>query len=160
MKKGNARLLKRLQWRVESFSFLAVERLLNLIPLETLWNAGAALSGLARLFASRWPTVRNNLRTVLGPGASEAEIADLTREVFRHTAANLLTSLKGAHVPPEKIREALVLVNKEASERAYAKGKGIGRTEKSSTPHQSLTHRVRLSPAVPSYFRFFHTRST
>lgn len=125
MKRKKTSFFKKLQWRAELVGFIVVERFLNLFPLKTLWIAGAGISGLARLFASRWPTVRNNLRTVLGPEATEGEIAALTREVFRHTAANLVTALKGAHVSEEKVREAITAVNVEGAERAFAKGKGI-----------------------------------
>ena len=125
MKRKKASILKKLQWRAEFLAFMVVERLLNLVSLETLWNAGAALSGLARLFASRWPTVRNNLRTVLGPEATEEKVAELTREVFRHTTANLLTSLKGAHINARTVRDSIDVRNVEAAERAFAQGKGI-----------------------------------
>lgn len=125
MSRKKTGFLKKLKWRAECYAFLIVERLISLIPMESLWKGGARISGIARLFASRWPTVRNNLRTVLGPEATEKELSALTREVFRHTAANLLTALKGAHVPAHKVRDAIHTVNKEAAERAYAKGNGV-----------------------------------
>jgi KDO2-lipid IV(A) lauroyltransferase len=124
MKRKKTGLLKKLQWRAECLAFLTVERFLSFIAIDTLWKAGAGLSGLARLFASRWPTVRNNLRTVLGPDATEEELAILTRDVFRHTAANLLTTLKGSHMSPEEIRGVLTIENEEAAWRVYAQKKG------------------------------------
>lgn len=116
---------RRLQWRLECLAFLVVERLLALFPIELLWRLGAALAGLAHLFPSRWPTVRNNLRTVLGEEATEAEVDALTRRVFRHTAANLLTTLKGAHMSLDEIRETLTIENRELAEDALAEGKGV-----------------------------------
>ena len=68
--KTKTKPLKRVQWRVEYAAFLVVERLVSLFSMESLWRIGASLSCLAYLFRSRWPIVRNNLRTVLGPGTS------------------------------------------------------------------------------------------
>ena len=56
--------LKRLQWRVEHAAFLIVERLACLFSMESLWRIGSSLSCVAYLFRSRWPVVRNNLRTL------------------------------------------------------------------------------------------------
>ncbi len=118
-------LLKRLQWGVEYAAFLVVERFIAFFSINSLWRTGAGLSGLALLFRSRWPIVRNNLRTAVGPTTSEEEISVLTREVFRHTAANLLTALKSAQLPSPLVREVLDPENIELFERAYGKGKGV-----------------------------------
>ncbi len=125
MKRKRTGLLKKVQWRAECIAFLVLERVLHLVPLASLWRAGTALSGLARFLPSRRRIVRSNLRTVLGPGASKEEIESLTRNVFRHTAANLLTSLKGAHMPLEEIRSALQIEQQEVAERALSRKKGI-----------------------------------
>ncbi|MDP7306965.1 MAG: hypothetical protein QF405_04925, partial [Roseibacillus sp.] len=118
-------LLKRLQWGVEYAAFLVVERFIAFFSISSLWRTGAGLSGLALLFRSRWPIVRNNLRTAVGPTTSEEEISVLTREVFRHTAANLLTALKSVQLPSPLVREVLDPENIELFERAYGKGKGV-----------------------------------
>ena len=118
-------LLKRLQWGVEYAAFLVVERFIAFFSINSLWRTGAGLSGLAILFRSRWPIVRNNLRTAVGPKTSEEQISILTREVFRHTAANLLTALKSAQLPSPLVREVLDTENIELFERAYGKGKGV-----------------------------------
>ena len=118
-------LLKRLQWGVECSSFLALERLGAFFAMPSLWRAGAGLSVVGRLFSSRWNIVRSNLRTAVGPTTSEEDISVLTREVFRHTAANLLTALKSAQLPSPLVREVLAPENIEVFERAFRKGKGV-----------------------------------
>lgn len=118
-------VLKKLQWRVEYVAYLTVERLLGLVPMSTLWRVGARLSKLGRLFGSRWPAVRNNVRTLLGPDSTAEEVEELTLKVFRHTAANLLTSIKGAHLSPEELREVLTVENRELILRELEKGKGL-----------------------------------
>ena len=85
MAKKKPKPLKRVQWRAEYAAFLVVERLVGLFSMKSLWRIGANLSCLAYLFRSRWPIVRNNLRTVLGPGASEDEIASLRVRVTMNT---------------------------------------------------------------------------
>ena len=68
MRGSNKRgLLKKLQWALEYSAFLVVERLVGLLSMASLWRTGATLSGCAHLFRSRWPIVRNNLRSALGP---------------------------------------------------------------------------------------------
>tara|TARA_B100000963_G_scaffold218191_1_gene190260 strand:+ start:871 stop:2250 length:1380 start_codon:yes stop_codon:yes gene_type:complete len=117
--------LKRVQWRVEYAAFLVVERLVCLLSMKSLWRIGASLSCLAYLFRSRWPIVRNNLRTVLGPKVSEDEIASLSREVFRHTTANFLTALKGGRLSSPLVQAAIIPTDFEILERAIEKGKGV-----------------------------------
>ena len=125
MAKKKPKPLKRVQWRVEYAAFLVVERLVSLFSMESLWRIGANLSCLAYLFRSRWPIVRNNLRTVLGPGASEDEIASLSREVFRHTTANFLTALKGGQLSSPLVQAAIISTEFDILERAIEKGKGV-----------------------------------
>ena len=125
MAKKKPKPLKRVQWRVEYAAFLVVERLVSLFSMESLWRIGANLSCLAYLFRSRWPIVRNNLRTVLGPGANEGEIASLSREVFRHTTANFLTALKGGQLSSPLVQAAIIPTEFDILERAIGKGKGV-----------------------------------
>ena len=117
--------LKRVQWKFEFAAFLVFERLVCLFSMESLWRIGASLSFLAYLFRSRWPIVRNNLRTVLGPEASEDEITSLSREVFRHTTANFLTALKGGRLSSPLVQAAIIPTEFEILERAIEKGKGV-----------------------------------
>ena len=116
--------LKRFQWRVECVAFLVVERLIGFFSMNSLWRTGARLSGFAHLFRSRWPIVGNNLRTVMGSTASEEEISDLTRGVFRHTTANLLTALRGGQLSSSHVRASITPRRDEVLERALKKGKG------------------------------------
>jgi len=125
MAKKKAKTLKRVQWRIEYTAFLVVERLVGLFSMESLWRIGASLSFLAYLFRSRWPIVRNNLRTVMEPGTSEDEIDALTRDVFRHTTANFLTALKGGRLSSSLVQSAIIPNRFDILERAVEKGKGV-----------------------------------
>lgn len=117
--------LKRIQWWVECVAFLVIERLIGFFSITSLWRMGARLSGFAHLFRSRWPIVGNNLRTVMGPTTSEEELSALTRTVFRHTTANLLTALKGARLSSAHVRSSIALKRIEILERAIKKRKGV-----------------------------------
>ena len=119
------KLLKRLQWRVEHAAFLIVERLACLFSMESLWRIGSSLSCVAYLFRSRWPVVRNNLRTALGPEIPEEEIVSLTRNVFRHTTANFLTALKGGQLTSALVRSSITPIGFDVLERAIAKNRGV-----------------------------------
>ncbi len=126
MRGSNKRgILKRLQWSLEYSAFLVVERLAALLSMASLWRTGAALSGCAHLFQSRWPIVRNNLRSALGPATDEKELSALTREVFRHTAANLLTALKGSRLPSALVRDCITTTGDEILKRALRQEKGV-----------------------------------
>ena len=125
IRKRKTRALKKLRWRIEHGAFLVVENIIRLFTMEAIWRGGARLSGLAYLFASRRTIVRSNLRTVLGPETGDRELTRLTREVFRHTPANLLTALKGAHLPSHLVREAITYDNEEILETAVARRKGV-----------------------------------
>lgn len=125
MKPKKSGLLKRLQWRLECIAFLVVERLLSLVPFPALWNAGAALSGLSWLLPSRRLIVRNNLRIVLGPAVAGQEVKEVTRNVIRHSGANLLCSFKAAHMPLAALREVVVLEDRKVLDRALAANRGV-----------------------------------
>ena len=126
MRGSNKRgLLKKLQWALEYSAFLVVERLVGLLSMASLWRTGAALSGCAHLFRSRWPIVRNNLRSALGPATDEKELSTLTREVFRHTAANLLTALKGSRLSSDLVRGCITTTGDEILISALREEKGV-----------------------------------
>lgn len=118
-------LLKKLKWRVEYVAYLTMERILGCVSTPLLWRIGARISFVARLFGSRWPAVRNNVRTLLGAEASKEEVEEFTKEVFRHTTANLLTSLKCAHLPLDDLQEVLTVENLELVHGELEKGKGL-----------------------------------
>jgi|GEM_PF-652957 len=118
-------LLKKIQWRIECFVFLAAERLVALAPLAALWRTGASLSFWAWFVPSRRRIVRSNLRTVLGPETPSAALNEATRHVFRHATANLLCSLKGARMTNGEISRAVEIENREVMDRALETGKGV-----------------------------------
>ena len=93
--------------------------------MPMLWKSGAALSRLRILAPERIRIVRDNLRTVLKPETTEAELEQTTREVFACSMGNLLSSLKTSRLSMEELKEIAVIEDREVLDRAIAKGRGV-----------------------------------
>lgn len=86
---------------------LCIEKLLGVLPCSWVWHMGSLLGTVAYpLCRKRRDIVRHNLSTV-HPDASEDEIEQLTKEVFRRSFANLLCSLNTAQLSSDKITKLL-----------------------------------------------------
>lgn len=86
---------------------LCVEKLLGVLPCSWVWHMGSLLGAFAYpLSGKRRDIVRHNLSTV-HPEASENEIEQLSKEVFRRSFANLLCSLNTTHLSSDKLAQVL-----------------------------------------------------
>ncbi|MGB1937842.1 MAG: lysophospholipid acyltransferase family protein [Akkermansiaceae bacterium] len=88
---------------------LCIEKLLGVLPCSWVWHMGCLLGAIAyHLPGKRRDIVQHNLSTV-HTDASENEIKQLTKDVFRRSFGNLLCSLNTAQLSPGKIAKVLSL---------------------------------------------------
>ena len=121
-----ARASREIQWRAEYFLYVAFESSFRLLPISWCFRIGEFFGAIACiLMKKRRHAVHRNLRAIYHREKSEEQIVALTRAVFRRSGANLLSSIKTATLPPEKIRECLVLEGLELIEELNAEGRGI-----------------------------------
>lgn len=119
-------LYRRVKWRVETAAYAMLEFLLGSLPLAWVARIGHGLGAVAyACLKARRDTVLRNLRIAFAGEKSIAEINLLSRDVFRRSGANLLTSLCTARLAESGLTRAVKLHNEEAFSEALAKGKGV-----------------------------------
>ena len=88
---------------------LCVEKLLGVLPCSWVWHMGSLLGAFAYpLSGKRRDIVRHNLSTV-HPEASEDEIEQLSKEVFRRSFANLLCSVNTTQLSAKNLEDTISL---------------------------------------------------
>lgn len=70
-------------------------------------------------------SIRDNMRHVLGPEASDAELKQATRGVLTNTARNYFDLIKLPHLKPDDIKDCIVPHNWHNVEDALKQGKGV-----------------------------------
>ena len=106
-------------------SFKAMIALTGILPRRVQYAVSRPLADLYYLFGSQARrTVQANLRTILGPGASEALVRRETRAVFRAFGMYLCEFFGAGHFGPEFIDEHVVVQGREHLDAALAKGRG------------------------------------
>ena len=114
-------------------------------PLFDLLGALAyLLSGSARSLVSR------NMRHMLGPGASEADVQRYTREAFRNLARNYYDLFHMRGFTRETLRARMDIAGLENLDRALERGKGVLLT----SPHFGNTEYLMQVPTLYPYMHF------
>lgn len=97
-------------------TLLVTEKILRLLPLSTVWHMGAGLGTLLHvLIKKRKAVVLRNL-SIARPDLTNKQAADLTKEVFRNSFANLLSSVKTSTMPIEQIKKHITFDETETIE--------------------------------------------
>ncbi|MEM9281987.1 MAG: hypothetical protein AAGA96_09185 [Verrucomicrobiota bacterium] len=101
---------KRLLWKAEYTAFLVVELFLRCLPLVGCYHLGGFLGQLSYHMAGRRRiSVVRNLHTAFDSEMSSREIEVLSKEVFRRTGANIVSSIKTGTLSTERIRKCITL---------------------------------------------------
>ncbi len=117
---------KRLQWRLESWAYIGLERLLTVMSARAVARSGRLLGTLAYLaFGKRRRTVARNLRIALAGERPPAELKGMTAEVFKRSGANLLSSLRTAHLDEAGLSRTVQVKNLHYLQEAQQAGKGV-----------------------------------
>ncbi|TAG10097.1 MAG: hypothetical protein EAZ42_04710 [Verrucomicrobia bacterium] len=126
MKRKKNKSVSPWRWRAEWLAHRSIEWVLAHLPASWVFHIGEMLGDLAwRFFKQRRMLAFRNLRIVMGEEHHVQEIEKMTREVFRRTGANLLSSVHTAKLPREELAKALLFENIELLENTYARGQGI-----------------------------------
>lgn len=90
-------------------TLIITEKTLSLLPVAAVWHMGAVLGQVFHaLTKKRRNIVLRNL-TIAKPELSDNERKALAKDVFRHSFANLLSSLKTGTMPVEKLQNHITL---------------------------------------------------
>jgi lauroyl/myristoyl acyltransferase len=96
------------------------------LPLRFSYKVAAAVGDLAYVF---WPRGRSNvidnLRYVLGPEATDAEIRATARRSFRNYLRLLVDFARGSNADPSIVEGRLQATGWEHLDEAFAHGKGV-----------------------------------
>lgn len=119
-------LSRRIQWRLEVVAYALIEGTLGILPARAVARAGRVAGAVAHLVLSnRRRTVTRNLRIALAGEIKPAELAEVTKEVFKRAGANLLSSLRTARLGDAGLAETVSVVNLEYLNEATAAGRGV-----------------------------------
>jgi KDO2-lipid IV(A) lauroyltransferase len=117
---------KHLQWGIEYAAYRGVDFALNRFSLARVHRIGGGIGALAyHLFPARRRIVMRNLRIAFGETHSLGELELLARCVFRHTGANLFSSLRSPTLSGKQLEDALEIRNLDMLHQLIAEGKGV-----------------------------------
>jgi heptosyltransferase II len=100
--------------------------LISLFPLRLLFALGKALGFCGWLLLPKYRQLAfRNIDIAFGEEKSSPEIRRIVRQHFQRLGANLLSGLKLAAMPLEKVRERVTVENAEAPERELRSGRPV-----------------------------------
>jgi lipopolysaccharide heptosyltransferase II len=100
--------------------------LISLFPLRLLFALGRALGFCGWLLLPKYRQLAfRNIQIAFGEEKSSPEIRRIVRRHFQRLGANLLSGLKLAAMPLEKVRERVKVENAEAPERELRGGRPV-----------------------------------
>ena len=103
-----------LSHRLEYLVFRAVEKVLRLFSLPTVFSLGEFIGRIGyRLFPGMRKIVLRNLRTAYRADKTKEELSQLTCDVFERFGANMLTSFRIPFLSDEQILSHITFVNSE-----------------------------------------------
>lgn len=108
------------------FIYRAGFALISLFPLRLLFTLGRALGFCGWLLLPKYRQLAfRNIDIAFGEKKSSPEIRCIVRQHFQRLGANLLSGLKLAAMPLEKVRERVKVENAEAPERELRSGRPV-----------------------------------
>ncbi len=108
------------------FIYRAGFALISLFPLRLLFALGKALGFCGWLLLPKYRQLAfRNIDIAFGEEKSPPEIRRIVRRHFQRLGANLLSGLKLAAMPLEKVRERVKVENAEAPERELRSGRPV-----------------------------------
>lgn len=117
---------RRLKWRLEAAGYVVFETALGSLPLSWVARIGRGFGAVAHaLLSARRRTVMRNLRIAFAGEKTPAELRVLTREVFRRSGANLLSSLRTARLGDAALTDIVDLRDEEIFHEAIARRRGV-----------------------------------
>ena len=91
------------------FALIAFEKPIGWIPTSWMWRIGAGVGFLAyHLVKKRTAIVQANLK-IVHPDLDDQEIDTLTRQVFRKSFGNLISSVNTGFIPFKKVQQIVTI---------------------------------------------------
>ena len=119
-------LIRRLKWRIEAAGYLVFETALSGLPVSWVARFGRCMGAVAHaLLAGRRRTVMRNLRIAFSGEKTQAELRELTAEVFRRSGANLMSSLRTVQLSDAALTGILDLRDEAVFHDAVARRQGV-----------------------------------
>lgn len=119
-------LFQRARWRVEDALYAGLELALTSVTSPTAYHLGEVLGALAWRFAPRFRrTILRNLRVAFAGEKDPAELHALAHEVMLRAGGNLLSSIRTAAIPAQKVPALVDVVDQHLFSEALAAGKGV-----------------------------------
>ena len=119
-------LTKKISWRIEYLLYVPIEFCLGILPIALTARLARTLGSLAYHLSGRYRRiVQKNLRIVFAGEKSPEAIKQMSKEVFRRTAANLLCSARTSRMTLDQLDKTVEIQGYDIFRNELRKGKGI-----------------------------------